>query len=331
MSKVLSQEEIDHLLASVHDGTIPSVVSPDVSEQRFTTYDFRRALHFSKDHFRVIRRVFEQFARQFSNRLGARLRTVTSMQVESVDELPYEEFMASIPRLTVLQVMELHPLQGRAALEMNMQLAFAMLDFFMGGSGQHRYVERELTDIENKLLGNVLSEMKPAFSEAWAMFLNVRPVFNSIECNPHFVQIATPNESVLVVTMQMKVGDTTGLVNMCIPYIILEDIVPKLTARSYYTTSKTENSELIAHEGLLARHVRNSSLKLSVLLGTTPLPMKEVLDLEQGDVITLDQSIHAPLTLFSDGVPIFLGNIGLSKSHFALKISEAWKDVTENE
>src|SRR5579875_1915729 len=142
MSDVLSQSEIDALLSALTSGEVKAEDIRDAEQtSRVRNYDFRRAMRFSKDHIRIISRIHEHFSRLLTTHLSGQLRSIVQIQVESVDQVPYEEFIRSIPVLTVIQVLELSPLEGKVVIEMNPQIVFAMLDRMMGGSFSGPYRE----------------------------------------------------------------------------------------------------------------------------------------------------------------------------------------------
>lgn len=330
MSEVLSQSEIDALLSALTSG---EVKAEDIREAENTShvrnYDFRRAMRFSKDHIRIITRIHEHFARLFTTYLSGRLRSLVQIQVESVDQVPYEEFIRSIPMLTVIQVMEFSPLEGKVVMEMNPQIIFAILDRIMGGSLQGPYRERELTDIEQSLVRQILSHTTQFFAEAWQNVDELEPSLISMESNPQFLQLTTPNETVLVITLSAKVGLTTGVINLCIPHMTVEPIMHKLSTEYFMDGIKSKKQH--HHDDKVVSQLQGVAVNISVQLGTTELTVEDVLDLQIGDVITLQQSIRDPVLVSVDEVPTFSANVGKAREHFAVQILSDWKEVTEND
>lgn len=330
MSEVLSQAEIDALLSALTSGDVKAEdILDSESTRKIRVYDFRRAMRFSKEHIRIIHRIHEHIARLVTTYLSGQLRSVVQIQVESVDQVPYEEFVRSMPSLTVIQLMDLYPLKGKVAVEMNPQIIFAILDRLMGGTLRGPYKERELTEIEIALLNRVLRNLPDFFSEAWRNVAELEPELGALESNPQFLQLTTPNETVLVVTLSAKVGSISGLLNVCIPHITVEPLIPKLSTQYFMGGNSvhevsSQDSERIAHR------VKDAVVGVVVQLGQTEATVQEVLELEKGDIIPLTNSVRSPLTVFVDDIPSFTATIGRSNKRYAVKILDSCKEETEH-
>lgn len=331
MAEVLSQSEIDALLSAINNGEIDTtdIPNPD-SASRVRSYDFRRAMRFSKDHMRVIRRIHEQFSRLMTSHLSGQLRTVIQIQVESVDQVPYEEFIRSIPILTVLNLMEMEPLEGRVVLEVNPQVVFAMLDRFMGGDNVGPYRERELTDIEMTLLKRLLAPAAELLADSWRGLTSLRPEFVSVESNPQFLQLTTPNETVLVIAMSVRVGDTTGLINFCIPHTTIEPLMP-LLSNPYIMDSRRKRGQKDQKSEHVEPHLMQMPVQVEVELGSTEISVQELLNLDVGDMLILRQTIRDPALVYVDRAPAFLASIGKKNRMYAVQILKEWEGVREGE
>ncbi|WAH35396.1 flagellar motor switch protein FliM [Alicyclobacillus dauci] len=331
MSEVLSQSEIDALLSAISSGEIDtSDIRPDERAARVRSYDFRRAMRFSKDHLRVLRRIHEQFSRLLTTHLTVQLRTVIQVQVESVDQVPYEEFIRSIPTLTVLHLMEMEPLEGRVVLEMNPQVVFAMLDRFMGGDSASPYRERELTDIEMTLMKKLVTPVTELLADSWRGVTQLEPEFVSMESNPQFLQLTTPNETVLVIAMSVRIGETSGLINLCIPHTTVEPIMPMLSNRHIMDAGHRKHADS-EEEHAVKSHVLKVPVDIEVQLGNTDLTVDELLNLDVGDTIMLQQTIHDPAVVYVDGAPAFWGSIGKRNKAYAVKILRDWEGDRDGE
>ncbi|WP_026962090.1 flagellar motor switch protein FliM [Alicyclobacillus herbarius] len=329
MSEVLSQSEIDALLSALTSGEVKAEELREASaEPSVRVYDFRRAMRFSKDHIRIIARVHEHFARLLTTHLAAQLRSIVHVQVESVDQVPYEEFIRSIPALTVIQVMEFPPLKGKVVVEMNPQIVFAILDRMLGGIPKGPYRERALTEIEEGLLERGLSGMASFFAEAWRSVAELSPRLVNFESNPQFLQLATPNETVLVVTLSARIGGVSGLLNICIPYVTIEPLVPKLTTQYLFDAGRAREPR--NPDSSLAGHVQKVNVDVTVELGSVDLTLQELLDMSVGDMIPLNTGIDEPVRVFVDGVPLFVGRLGRSREKMAVQVLSLWKEVHED-
>lgn len=332
MSDILSQSEIDALLSALTSGEVNAEDIRDAGQAaRIRNYDFRRAMRFSKDHIRIIERIHEHFARLLTTHLSGQLRSVVQIQLESVDQVPYEEYIRSIPALTVLEVFEFTPLVGKVVIEMNSQIVFAMLDRLMGGVIKGPYKERELTEIENALLDQVLGKMPDYLSDSWRNVEELSPVLISTESNPQFLQLSTPNETVLVVTLSARIGTATGLMTVCIPHVTIEPIIPKLSTQNFMDGGKAKHRDHHLELMRINKHLMNTPVNIAVELGTTDLTLLELLDVQIGDMIPLVAPIDQTVTVTVNSVPTFTASVGTKKNHYAVKILEAWKEVSDDE
>lgn len=330
MSEVLSQAEIDALLSALTSGEVKAEDIMDHEPSRkIREYDFRRAMRFSKEHLRIIHRIHEHLARLMTTHLSGQLRSVVQIQVETVDQVPYEEFVRSMPALTVIQVMDFVPLKGKVAVEINPQIIFAILDRLMGGMIRGPYKERELTEIELALLNRVLRLMPDFMSEAWRNVAELEPELVSLESNPQFLQLTTPNETVLVVTLSARVGSVSGLLNICIPHITIEPLMPRLSTQ-YFMGRNSVREVPTGDIELISRQVQEAVVDVVVQLGATQATVQELMSLEQGDIVPLDTRAGSPIAVFVDEVPTFMGSLGKSKQRYAVKIIGPWKEGTED-
>jgi flagellar motor switch protein FliM len=317
--EILSQREIDDLLLELSDRDAALETSKlNQPEKNVKEYDFKRALRFSKDQIRSLTRIYDNFSRLLTTLYSAHLRAYTNFSVVSADQIPYDEYIRSIPNMTFLNVIEIPPLKGRMIMEVHPDIAYAMVDRILGGRGTGINKIAHLTDIEMKLLRNLFQRTLEPLQEAWTSIAEIRPVLREIEVNPQFLQLVSPNETVVVITMQATVGETGGMVNICIPHVVLEPVIPKLSAQYWMESGTKERTpEAIAS---LESNIRETDVEVTVELGTADLSIHEFLTLDAGDVFQLNKSIDAPLTVKVAGIPKFTGQPGKKNQHFAVQI-----------
>ncbi|MFB4162675.1 flagellar motor switch protein FliM [Alteribacillus sp. JSM 102045] len=321
MADVLSQGEIDSLLSALSTGEMDAdELKKEESEKKVKSYDFKRALRFSKDQIRSLSRIHENFARLLTTTFSAQLRTFVQISVASVDQLPYDEFIRSIPKMTLLNVYEAYPLDGRLLMEVNPNIGYAMLDRLLGGKGTSINKVDNLTEIETKIMTQMFQRMLETFQSAWESVLEIDPVMQDIEVNPQFLQMVSPNETVVVISLSTTIGETTGMVNICLPHVVLEEILPKLSVHYWMQTKKKQRDET---EVVALEHtVKSAPLTLQAILGSSEITIEEFLHLNEGDVIELDQNIHDPLLLTAGGEPKYYGQPGQLNRHMAMQITE---------
>lgn len=320
--EILSQHEIDALLSALTSGEMDAEeLKKEEEEKKVRVYDFKRALRFSKDQIRSIYRIHENYARLLTTFFSAQLRTYVNISVASVDQLPYEEFIRSIPNMTILNVYSLSPLEGRIILEVNPNIAYAMMDRQLGGQGSGDYSVDNLTEIETLLISQLFEKSSPNLKEAWSSIVDIDPVLEEFEINPQFLQLVSPNETVVVVSLNTKVGEVSGMMNICIPHIVLEPIIPKLSAHYWMQTgAKERDPETYAK---LTTLVQDVNVSATVILGRTVITLQQLLNLKPGDVITLDQSINEPLTLEVNNEPKMYVQVGRRNKKLAVQVLEA--------
>lgn len=320
--EILSQHEIDALLSALTSGEMDAEeLKKEEEEKKVRVYDFKRALRFSKDQIRSIYRIHENYARLLTTFFSAQLRTYVNISVASVDQLPYEEFIRSIPNMTILNVYSLSPLEGRIILEVNPNIAYAMMDRQLGGQGSGDYSVDNLTEIETLLISQLFEKSSPNLKEAWSSIVDIDPVLEEFEINPQFLQLVSPNETVVVVSLNTKIGEVSGMMNICIPHIVLEPIIPKLTAHYWMQTgAKERDPETYAK---LTTLVQDVNVSATVILGRTVITLQQLLNLKPGDVITLDQSINESLTLEVNNEPKMYVQVGRRNKKLAVQVLEA--------
>lgn len=309
MGEVLSQSEIDALLAALDSGELdPGEIDKEVSEQRVKIYDFKRPEKFTKEQMRTLQMLHENLARSLSTYLATTLRTLVEIKVMSVEQLTYYEFTRSLPLLTMLAIFDIPDWEGRGLLECNLTLVFAMIDRMLGGPGTGIEEGRPLTDIEEGLVSQLMRQITSLYRDAWQTVTNVDFVLDSLETNPLFAQIVSQNETVALINFFARIGETEGMINICLPHMVLEQVMDKLTTRSWYA------GQTRIHDPRLAKRMRRSidqvDVTLRVNLGETTVSFADLLNLQVGDCIQLDAKTDSPVAIMVGSYTKFLGSVG---------------------
>jgi flagellar motor switch protein FliM len=322
--EVLSQNEIDALLSALSTGEMNAdELKKEESTKKVKSYDFKRALRFSKDQIRSLTRIHENFARLLTTFFSARLRTYIQISVASADQIPYEEFIRSIPKMTILNIFEVPPLDGRIIIEVNPNIAYAMLDRVLGGRGISVNKVENLTEIETKIMSQLFEHAVDNLREAWATIADIEPILTEFEVNPQFLQMVSPNDTVVVISLNTQIGDTSGMINICIPHVVLEPIIPKLSVHYWMQAAKKEREPL--EVAILEKRIKSADLPIIAQLGTSAVSIQEFLQLGIGDVIQLDQSIGKPITVNVGDEPKFLAQPGKANKKVAIQVIEEIK------
>lgn len=328
--EVLSQNEIDALLSALSSGEMDAdELKKEETEKKVRVYDFKRALRFSKDQIRNLTRIHENFARLLTTYFSAQLRTYIQISVASADQLPYEEFIRSIPKMTILNVFDVHPLDGRILMEINPNIAYAMMDRVMGGKGVSVNKVENLTEIETRIMSNLFEGAGENLQEAWATFTEINPVLSELEVNPQFLQMVSPNETVVVISLNITIGETSGMINVCIPHVVLEPIIPKLSV--HYWMQSASKERIPEEVASIELNVQSAEITMAAELGRAEISIQDFLHLSPGDVIELRQPINQPLVVNVGDMPKFLAQPGKWNKKKAIQIMDKiegreWED-----
>jgi len=326
MAELLSQEEIDALLEVVQDENVaPEELekSPDILEQRqITLYDFKRPNRVSKEQLRSLRAIHDKMARNLASDISALMRSIVEVQLHSVDQMTYGEFLMSLPSPTSFNVFSLKPLDGKGVIEINPSIVFPMLDRLLGGDGSSYEANREFTDIELGLLDQLLKAITQNMKEGWAPIMELFPVVEAKESSPNVVQIVAQNEIVVMIVMEIVIGHISGMMNICYPVISIESLLPKLANRDLMLSGasgrKSRNTELRAL-------IRGAKIELEAVLGYAYMSMQGVIDLEVGDIIKLNRPADDTVVVKVDGREKFIADFGVRRYRRSIKIREILK------
>nr|WP_092068312.1 flagellar motor switch protein FliM [Dendrosporobacter quercicolus]NSL47052.1 flagellar motor switch protein FliM [Dendrosporobacter quercicolus DSM 1736]SDL74175.1 flagellar motor switch protein FliM [Dendrosporobacter quercicolus] len=321
-SDVMSQNEIDDLLSALSTGVVSAEeMRVEQKQRKIKVYDFKRPDKFSKDQIRTLYMLHENFARLLNTYLSAHLRALVHINVASVDQLTYEEFIRSLPNPSVIGIFNMRPLKGNVILELNPNIIFSVIDRLFGGPGLPPAKPRSLTDIEEAIVRRVMNKALEAFQEAWKQVVTIEPRLEAIETNPQFTQIVPPNDMVVIVTLQTKIGQVEGLINICIPYLVLEPIMSKLTT-TFWVASSVSKQEHPEHMQALQRKLSRTLIPMTVELGQITVMVQELLELAVGDVLQLETKVEDDLSVIIGHKEKFRCKPGISGKKVAVQISQ---------
>ncbi|MBU5211122.1 flagellar motor switch protein FliM [Heyndrickxia oleronia] len=328
--EILSQSEIDALLSALSTGEMNADdIKKEQETKKVKVYDFKRALRFSKDQIRSLTRIHENFARLLTTYFSAQLRTYVQITVASADQIPFEEFIRSVPKMTILNSFDVPPLDGRILMEINPNIAYSMLDLVMGGKGTSVNKVDNLTEIEQRIMSNLFESAFEHLTEAWGNIAEINPVLADFEVNPQFLQMVSPNETVVVISMNTTVGEISGMINLCIPHVVLEPIIPNLSVH-YWMQNNNKEKEPIEAENIEKR-IKHAPIPLAVELGNAEISIEDFLSIQMGDVIQLDKKIDEPVVVKLEGIPKYYAQVGKSSKKMAIQILNEVKGGDDDE
>ncbi len=328
--EVLSQSEIDKLLSALSDGTVSAEeVKADEEQKKVKVYDFKRPDKFSKDQIRTLFMLHETFSRTLNTYLSTHLRTIVSVEVASVEQLTYQEFVQSMSNPSVISILAVPPLKGNIIMEVNTEIAFAFIDRMFGGEGKTQIKPRVLTDIEEVVMKRFTDTAMEDLRDAWSNVVQFTPTLEATESNPQFTQIVPPSDMVVIVTIQMKIGEVEGMMNICIPYLVLEPIMSKLTTTFWVASSVTKDDDP-EQVKILEKKIARTKVPFVVQLGEVTITINEFLTLGFGDVLRLNTKVDDDLLCLVGKRPKFYCRPGTAGKKMAVQITRI-KNSTEGD
>ncbi|KXS40609.1 MULTISPECIES: flagellar motor switch protein FliM [unclassified Candidatus Frackibacter] len=318
--RVLSQNEIDNLLNDLNSGKVEAEeIKEESNKKSVQVYDFKRPDKLSKDQLRTLRMIYENFARLVTTTLSTQLRTMVRIELNSIEQLSYDEFIRSLPQPTIMSVCDFNPLPGEFILEVNPKVGYAIIERLFGGKGTAPDDIRDFTDIEEMVLKRVIKNSLGALIEAWENVVELKPRIKSLESNPQFTQIVPSNDMVILATFDAQIAEAEGLINVCIPYIVLEPIVDKLNAQYWFSTAREGSNKESVRK--LKNRLNKATLPVVINLASTTITVADLLDLQVGDVIKLDEKADQEAKIKIGSKDKFKGRPGVIGSKLAVEIS----------
>lgn len=330
MAEVLSQGEIDSLLAALSSGSV-DVEEIKVVEKKdqIKVYDFGTPNKLSKDQLRTLQMLHDNFCRLLTTTLSAQIRSLVEIQVGSIEQLAYDEFIRSLPEPTILSIVDMVPLDGQILVEIAPEIGFAIIDRLFGGLGKPIGQNRPFSDIEEIVLEKVINWFLGCIPEAWENVVKLKPKLKEIESNPQFVQIIPHNDVVILITLEAKVANADGLINICIPYITIEPIVNKLNAQFWFSSIRKEQT--VQNINALRRRIGVAELLVQAILGTTEITVRDLVNLSIGDVIPLVEKVQDPMTVKIGKRSKFTAKPGIRNNRMAVQILETINGEEEDD
>jgi flagellar motor switch protein FliM len=320
MQEILSQSEIDSLLQALNTGKLPvEELEPTGTATKIKNYDFRRPNKFSKEHLRTLEMLHQHFARHLSSFLSGYLSTNINIELASVGQIIYDEFVRSIPTPTVLTVFELPPLNGPAILEANTSFIFPVIDLMFGGSGTAGDISRELTDIEIQVTKRLMSRMLDYLVPTWQDVVELKPAVRSIETNPRLQQLYSPNDVVALLTFTVTMGENDqGMINLCLPYVVLDPVISRLSVRQQFVRQFTSGTEQDYKN--IVYWLNQCEVDITAVIGETRITVEDFLQIQVGDVIMLDKDVNSDLHVFVGDSLKFGAQVGVVGDNLAVQV-----------
>lgn len=324
MGDVLSQNEIDNLLAALSTGELDAEQIQDDTEKAIKNYDFKRPSKFSKEHLRTLEIIFEHYGRLISTNLPVYLRKNTQVSVASSETVMFSEFSNALTNPIILGIVDFAPLNGNMLIEISSNLGWVMIDRMLGGYGLPLERNREFSEIEMTIIEKVMTVCTQLLREPWKNVEDINPVLERVETNPQFAQIISPSDMVAIVTLNVKIGDSEGFMNLCLPYFTLEDIMDRLNTKYWYANMQKMRDE--NYESHIEALIERVSVPVKAILGRSTISVSDFADLQIGDVIRLDTQLDSELNVYVGNLKKFTAMPGSNKDRYAVRVTTVLRE-----
>ena len=324
MGEVLSQSEIDNLLKALNSGELDLEEIKDKDEKQVKNYDFARPTKFSKEHLRTLEIIFEHYGRLLSTNLPAYLRKAVQVEVVNSESVIYSEFSNALSNPVLLGVINMDPLDGSAVMEISGNLAFCIIDRLLGGEGEPLDKMREYSEIELVILERIFTICVNLLREPWQNVVSITPRLERIETNSQFAQIISPSETIAIVTINVKIGDVEGLMNVCLPFGVLESVMDKLNTKYWFSTMQEKDNK--SYNEAIESLISKAQIPVKAVLGKSSISVNDFLQLHVGDVIKLDRSVDDELDVYVGNIKKFAAMPGSTNDNYAVRITQILKE-----
>lgn len=324
MGDVLSQGEIDSLLQQLSSGEIDAEEIKENRDKQVKNYDFARPSKFSKENLRTLEIIFEHYGRLLSTNLPVYLRKNIQVEVMNSEAVTYSEFSNALSNPVLLGVVDFSPLQGEILLELASSLGYAIVDRMLGGAGIPLEKTRDFSEIELLIIERVMNVCVNLLREPWENVTEIRPRLQRIETNSQFAQIISPGEMIAIVTINLKIGDVEGLMNICLPFITLEAVMDKLNTKFWYSNMQVRDEE--TYQDVIEDLIEHAPISVKAVLGKSHIAVADFVNLVPGDIIRMDREIDEELDVYVGNMRKFTALPGASGQNYAVRVTSVIRE-----
>lgn len=324
MGEVLSQNEIDSLLQALSSGEFDAEEMKDKDEKQVKNYDFTRPAKFSKEHLRTLEIIFEHYGRLLSTNLPVYLRKSVQVELMSSEAVTYQEFSNALSNPVLLGLVGIAPLKGNIIIEIAENLGYAIVDRMLGGLGVPLDKTREFSEIELLILERIMNVCVNLLREPWSNVCEIQPRLERIETNSQYAQIISPTEMIALVTLNLKIGEVEGLMNICLPYLTLESVMDKLNAKFWYSNLQEKDEQ--EYSDTIEALISKAPMPIKAVLGNSSISVDDFINLQLGDIIRLDTKVDEDLDIYVGNIKKFTALPGATGDKYAVRITSVIRE-----
>jgi flagellar motor switch protein FliM len=323
MAEILSQSQIDELLNNLSSGDV-DIKEIEVNEKKVKEYDFRSPKKITKETIKLIKGIYENYCRMLSSRLTSMLRLMCDVTVEQVEESIFHEYNNALDDYVLMGLVNVgYPdnsiSDSQILMDVSKPLSFVVIDRLLGGSGEEYENIRDYTDIELSLLGNMLKQVVPMMGDSWEGTIELKTELVKIETNSRFIQSINYNDTVVIVVLNVALNESTGKITICMPSNIIGEVMKKANVFSKTNKKKMDQSVEEQKESIMDS-IKSSKLTITGVLGKAQAILKDIVDMQVGDLIILDKAVNSYVDVNVDGEKWFEGTWGTKKNKGVIKI-----------
>ena len=244
--------------------------------------------------------------------------------VASSETVTFNEFTNALSNPVILGIIDFAPLNGNIILDLATNLGYAMLDRMLGGSGVPLEKNRDFSEIELTIIQKILVMFTQLLREPWKNVVDISPVLSRLETNPQFAQVIAPNDMIAIVTLNMKIGDVEGFMNVCLPFFTLEEIMDKLNTKYWFSTMQENRSE--NYEEYIESLIRKVDIPIRAVLGRSTISVNDFVGLQVGDCIRLETKVDEDMDIYVGNIRKFTALPGTEKESYAVRITSVVRE-----
>ena len=324
---IMSQDEIDRLLSALDNGEVNPDEIGESTEKSVKDYDFARPSKFSKDHLRTLEIIFENYGRLLSTNLPAYLRKSVQVEVMNAEANTYSEFSNALSNPVLLGVVDFHPLEGSILIELASNIGYAIVDRMLGGGGKPLEKSRDFTEIELIILERIMEVCTGLLVDPWESVVAIEPHLERIETNSQFAQFISPSEMTAIVTMNIKIGNVEGLMNICIPFSCVETVIDKLNTKYWYSTMREKDGD--DYQEAIESIITHAKIPVRALLGKSTISVNDFMNIQIGDIIKLDSKVDDELEVYVGNIDKFRALPGAISDSYAVRVTSVIREEDE--
>lgn len=323
MAEILSQSQIDELLNNLSSGDV-DIKEIETNEKKVKEYDFRSPKKITKETIKLLKGIYEGYCRMLSSRLTSMLRLMCDVTVEQVEESIFHEYNNALDDYVLMGLVNVgYPdnsvSDSQILMDISKPLSFVIIDRLLGGSGEEYENIRDYTDIELSLLGNMLKQIVPMMGVSWDSTIELKTELAKIETNSRFIQSINYNDTVVIVVLNVALNESTGKITICMPSSIIGEVMKK--ANVFSKTSKKKMDQSVEEQKeIIMDSIKSSKLTITGVLGKAQATLKDIVDMQAGDLIILDKAVNSYVDVNVDGEKWFEGTWGTNKNKGVIKI-----------